>query len=239
MQRYPGFEMNMTAKVDVPEVGQSMSMSGSGVFNGTTGQGKLTMRTSGSPGGDFQMTELIDGAVVYMSSPAFAPVLPAGASWLKLDMSAALPDSQSDLGGFDPTGQFAQLQSVSSNVRAVGSEKVGDAVTTHYTATIDFRKSADAVRDAGDEAGADAIEQFADAGNPTTPVDVWIDSKGLIRRMDMLVPFAPVTGGTGGSMSMSMTLSHFGIKPRIEIPADTAVFDATDLANQALGELDG
>lgn len=236
MQSYPGFRMNMTAKLDVPAAGQSVAMSGSGLYNGRTDQAELTVGTSGMPGGDFEIKEITDGSVFYLSSPQLSQQL-GGASWMKLDLSDELPGS-SGISGVDPTEQFAQLEAVSSDVRAVASEKVDGVITTHYAATLDARRTADLLREAGDDEGAAQLETLADQGQGSTPVDVWIDRKGLMRRFDMVVPFAS-PDGTSATMSMSMTMDRFGVSPEITIPSGAEVFDATELADQALGELSG
>ena len=69
-------------------------------------------------------------------------------------------------------------------------------------------------------------------GGPVS-VEVWIDRAGLVRRTAMTVPFE-LMGGPGASMSMTMDFFNFGIEPEIEIPADEAVFDATELGKEVL-----
>ena len=64
-------------------------------------------------------------------------------------------------------------------------------------------------------------------------VDVWIDRKDLVRRMEMTIPFA-IPGQPASQLTMSFEIYDFGAAPRIEVPPADDVFDATELTEQAL-----
>lgn len=225
----PGVQVEIAAKVNAPQTGESMTMTGNGVFNGQTNQGKLDFRATSSSGPSIQMSEVFSGSVFYLSSPQLTPLMPPGTSWMKVDLGDVLSDAESQAGGFDPTQQLEELQGISSDIHAVGSETVDDVITTHYTGTLDVEAAAERLRDQGEDEIADQLEN----SGVSSPVDVWIDRKGMVRRMDMTVAFP--AAGTSASMAMSMTFSHFGIKPRITLPAESEVFDASSLTEDALG----
>ncbi|CAN5535186.1 hypothetical protein BH10ACT11_BH10ACT11_12300 [soil metagenome] len=239
MQSYPGFEMDFTGSASSPQTGESIRMTGGGVFNGQTGRARIAIRTQGASSGDFSVTEVADDSTFYLQVPGLASQLPNGASWMKLDLSDELPDPDQDVGSLDPAEQFQQLQAVSPDARSVGQEKVGGVITTHYAATVDLNRQVDLLRDQGEDEAADQLEKVIDAnGQSSTPVDVWIDQKGLIRRMDMTIPFGAVAG-PGASISMSMELTHFWAEPKIDLPPESDVFDATEIAKQSLQQITG
>ena len=94
---------------------------------------------------------------------------------------------------------------------------------------FDPERQAEQLRDAGNELGAELVEKEGGASQ----VDVWIDRRGLVRRTAMTVPYELV-GGPGSTMGLTMDFYDFGASPDIEIPADEAVFDATDIGTEAL-----
>jgi hypothetical protein len=222
---YPGFRMSITAKVDAG--GQSFGMSGNGVFNGATNQGKLDLSTQGSPAGAFSMSEVFSGSTFYVSSPQLSAVIPSGANWIKVDVGDELSSKEADVGAFDPTQQIQELQGVSSDIRAVGSEMVGKAITTHYKGTIDSSALSDSLRDQGEDEAADSVE----SSGQTAPVDVWVDREGLLRRIDLAQDLS--IQGTSARMAMSMTFSNYGIKPQIALPSDVETLDAGALSDLA------
>jgi hypothetical protein len=68
---------------------------------------------------------------------------------------------------------------------------------------------------------------------PTVPEDVWIGKDGLVHRIRL--SFGLDQQGKQMQMSMAMDLYDYGADVFIVAPPASAVFDATDLAQQGLG----
>ena len=134
---------------------------------------------------------IIDGLTFYTRSPLFDQALPAGKRWLKIDLDAIGKQAGFDVGalmtqgaGQDPTQVLAYLKAASGDVSRVGSEAVRGVPTTHYKATIDFRKMPDSAPADQRAAVRRSIEQLIElSGASTAPIEVWIDEDGLARRL--------------------------------------------------------
>jgi hypothetical protein len=213
------------------------TITGSGVMNGETERAWLELRGSDpTQGRQFTMTEVVDGANVYVRMPEIAQSLGAGKPWLLFRAESLFGDPWAGSGGLgggmsaNPRGQLDQLESETNDVKTVGREPVDGVDTTHYTATIDMQKALDEVGDQSGEA-ADLLQQSLDQLGATETVDVWIDGDGLLRRM-----VATLGMGAAGNFTMTVDFSDYGIRPLIDVPPQSAVFDATSMLDQMLSE---
>jgi hypothetical protein len=217
----------------------SMTMSFSGVYSGVQDRSRLDMtaQLSGATSMTMTIAAIQDGLVTYMSSPLFGDQLPNGAHWMKIDLSEFgidSPDAASSTGAVDGRQVLDSLSAVSGDARAVAIERVRGVKTTHYAATIDPALQAQQLRDAGaDDAVAEAVEQSG-----PSDVSVWIDGKGMVRRVDLAAPLA-IPGEPTATMSMSFEYYDFGINPDIAVPVESDTFDATELGRQALEAASG
>jgi hypothetical protein len=170
------------------------------------------------------MSAVQDGLVVYMSSPLFAGQLPNGAHWMRVDY-AQLGGDEADLrasNSMDGRQVLEQLDAISGVTQTVGLEKVRGTTTTHYRATLDPDKL-------GAGAAADATGGVA---------DIWIDQKGLVRRVDMQI-WVALPGSAPMQMSMSVEYFAFGINPNIAIPAASDAADITQISQAAAAQATG
>jgi hypothetical protein len=242
---YPGARMAIEGGFEVPGSGEVLTMTGEGEYNGKTGRSRITMgadlppaAAEQVPGGRFeieQVGETRPGTVVmYMRSAAFGQ-LPGGAEWMKLDLSEQVGGQMQSP---DPREQLKMLRS-SEDFEKVGTEQVRGVPTTHYTATVDQSDEVERLRDEGEDAAADFMEQVIDAndGVDTVDVEAWVARDKTIRRMKMEIPFSLGTAPAGSSMLMTMELYDFGIEPDIELPSDDEVFDATEIAREGIEQL--
>jgi hypothetical protein len=169
-----------------------------------------------------------------MRSAAFGQ-LPGGAQWMKLDLSEQVGGQMQSP---DPREQLKMLRS-SEDFEEVGTERVRGVQTTHYKATVDQSDEVERLRDEGEDAAADFMEQVIEAndGVDTVDVEAWVARDKTIRRMKMEIPFSLGTALAGSSMLMTMELYDFGIEPDIELPSDDDVFDATEIAREGIEQL--
>jgi hypothetical protein len=220
-------ELAMSGKVSA--AGQEIPLNGEGAFDLKAKRGRFTMTTDVPGQGAIRVEELVDGLVVYMRSDALASRLPAGKSWLKLDLREAGRKAGIDLaqlqqlsgGGSDPT-QFLGYLRKAGDVKEVGSEDLGGTPTTHYHATIDLAKLAGS---AG--AAASSLRQLQQlSGMKSLPTDVWIDASGRVRRQTVSIAAqqpVPVR------FDMTIDYKRFGVPVDVAPPPAGETVDASSL----------
>jgi hypothetical protein len=242
--KYPGARMSVYGQLDVPGSGAVLTMTGQGVYNGTTGLSRITVgadlppaAAAQIPGGRFEIEQVGEERpgtlVMYMRSAAFGE-LPGGAGWVKFDFSDVVESQRS----LDPSDQIKMLRS-SKDFEELGSEVVRGVPTTHYSATVDQSDEVERLRDEGEDNAADVLEKViaANDGDDTIRVEAWVARDHTIRRLRMEVPFSLGTDPAGTTMLVSTDLYDFGIEPDIELPDEDDVFDATEIAYDELDRL--
>jgi hypothetical protein len=229
----PGVRMTftMSAQGSVP-----FSMSGTGVMNGEAKQGEFQFSAHGaSPSGvrDLTIKEIVDDLDVYMNMGDFTASLGSTKPWILIRADAfagMLGGDSSGLGAgmnASPQQQLESLESASESVAEVGPEQVGGVATTHYTAVIDMDKALGEIRDRADKLGELLTKSMEGVANPT--VDVWIDGQGLLRRETSVMSLPQL-----GSVSMAMDFTDYGIRPQIEVPPESEVYDMTPMFERLL-----
>jgi hypothetical protein len=215
-----------------------MTISGKGVMNGETNRASIAMSATGSTVSGtqgFTLEEVVDDGDLYLRSPELGAAFGDSAKWM-LMRSEALGDLlQSSASGAgmsaSPTQQLDALKEASSEVTEVGPERLNGTTTTHYRAVLDVDKLTDEIKSEVSGEFGDLIERSMDRVSSST-VDVWIDANGLLRRET-----SNSAMGSLGSFTMTMDFSHYGIRPEIEVPPSSEVFDVTPLVQRALDEL--
>ena len=135
--------------------GGSAELDGTGAFDGSAGTLALDMtpllRQTGAPAGiDGHVKEILlqekGDPVMYLNLPFLAAHLPAGKSWIRLDLKkagAALSQNFNAL--FNQANQTPSesLELIRGGTfTKVGTETVDGVTTTHYKGTIDLAKAA-------------------------------------------------------------------------------------------------
>lgn len=240
-----------------PGADEPFAFGGEGTFDATANRAALTMdlsglaslfgglfggagATTGAPDFDdpslWQIEAVQDGTVMYLRFPAVASELPAGKSWVRVDLREA-----GKLQGFDfsQLEQFTQndprqildyLQAASGDVTTVGAEDVRGVGTTHYRATVDLLRYQQLVPAAKREELGSMLEDLVDeSGIREVPVDVWVDAHGLVRRLTMA--FSATQPGTSDTVQASMRfeLYDYGKDVAIAIPSPSQVVDGSAL----------
>jgi hypothetical protein len=186
---------------------------------------------------------VFDNTTVYEMLPRqLVPTLPAGKSWVKVDLAAAgrsigvsvnaLSQSQAS----DPSQTLAYLRGASDNVTRVGTEDVRGTQTTHYRAVLDLNRAA-AASPSAREAIKSAVNQL---GTSKQPADVWIDPQGRLRRLSYSVDLskskvAASTPGVPTSLTFSLELFDFGVPVEAAVPPPDQVVDLGALTGKSGG----
>jgi hypothetical protein len=198
--------------------GTRLTMSGSGDFQNDPQLGELTLSFASAQGSS-SIHEVMKDWTIYMSSPLFSRFLPAGKTWMSLNMKKATKALGVDITSFSsqsPGQTLEQLKS-SGSVARVGRAQINGALTTHYRATVDVSKVPN----------GDKIVKLT--GVKYEPVEVWVGRDGLVRRVQMSYS-APASGG----LKMQMDFSHYGEPVYVEVPDDSVTFDATEATEKLL-----
>ncbi len=244
-----GARMSIAAHVDGAGLPASVTIGGSGFFNYKSHEGSLELTLSGLPesaaagigSGGLQIQELIAANDIYVGSSLFAGKLPGGAHWIKIDLGRAgqaigLDPQQLLSGQSNPAQLLDYLKASSGSVTKVGTDLVRGVSCTHYRGAIDLAKLADASPAAQRAKVRAALQKLiAQFGSQQLPVDVWVDGKGLVRRISLSMSL-PVSGQTVSSQIL-IELFDFGPTPTVTVPAASDVYDATQAALSGLGSV--
>jgi hypothetical protein len=170
------------------------------------------------------------GEDAYVRFPAMADELPDGTSWVRGDYAGvgALGAGVDDFTQVDPRELLGLLRAASGDVEVVGTEELRGSETTHYRATVD---PAEYAKTASDHEQLDALvdELVKQSGIGDVPVDVWLDTTGMVRKVTLAFAATP-PGGTGtAESSVSFELWDYGEPVTIEAPPASEVVDASTL----------
>lgn len=222
------FDTTVTAE------GQNLHMTGDGAVDFDKRAATMTfdvgdvLRGSGLPASPGERwTVLTNGLIVYMRAPTLSRQLPGGKEWLELDIERLAKSRHVNLAQLqpltqsDPTQMLDYLKAVSGKIEKVGSEDVRGVATTHYRATVDLDKVAD-------QAPANARKAFRTSiaslerglGTHEIPVDVWVDSQNLVRRLSEHLTIA-----TGGKVDFTVDFFDFGAPVSVTTPPASETMD--------------
>lgn len=192
--------------------GQIVTFTGTGDFDTKKHVGSLSGNVAaGALNG--AIDEVSIGTVAYVKSELLSAFLPAGKTWVKLDLAKTAKVQGIDITSVlsqDPTQALTQLQSL-SGVAKVGTATLGGVATTHYRARLDLSK----------------LKGAAKTG--TGRYDVWIGEDGYVHRVKAIV----TTGGV--TSTLTTDLSAFGEPVSVDVPKAADTFDGTNASIPGLG----
>ena len=223
--------------------GQRLGMHGSGVIDGTSAEMSFRL---GSMAGQLapqlahaNLKEIAleqDGDyVIYLKLGSLSSQLPGGKQWIKLDLTKLGKSAGLDLGQLmsssqlQPTDLLGMLEAEGAKVQKVGPASIDGVATTHYRVKIDMAKALQ-------EKGLTSPMLKDIAGRVKTATDnVWVGKDGLVRRVRLAYSLGTPSGNSQAAMTMN--LYDYGAKVSIAPPPSSAVFEATQFAQQGLGSL--
>jgi len=212
-----------TVKIDFGISGKAVKGGGRGVFDtSTNGAGRLAMTVEGNSGGATTVDTISSGALLYIRSPVFQQVMPAGKQWVRVDLAQLAKQNGVDLGSLvdsnpTPTGALAYLRGSTGSVQDLGKEKVKGENTTHYRTTIDLEQAAKRAKGSTRQ----SIRRVIDvAGVTKLPVEVWVGDDGYVRK----VTYAQHSG-RNQSAKITMEMYDFGSPVTITPPPAAMVID--------------
>lgn len=177
----------------------------------------------------WQVDAVQEGAVSYVRFPALANRLPPGKSWIRTDGTTKVQGF--DLDQFatgDPRTLLDVLKAASAQIETVGSEELHGVETTHYRAMIDPREYANVAPGEKREELFSLVEQMGvQSGLATIPVDVWLDSNGLVRKLLLEISATNPGSSESSDASIAFELWDYGENVEIVLPPVTQVVDAS------------
>jgi hypothetical protein len=190
--------------------GRYLGLTMRGVANNADGSGRFSVVfTEG--GKSFRADAISDGSITYMRSDLFASKLPGGKSWIKVDVKKLADKGLGSLSGLQDSSPAKPLQALraAGKTTKVGRATVAGVPTTKYHTIVDLEK-----------------EKLADQmGAKHLPIDVWIDRKGLVRKMSFAQsPADPTKAG-----KFTYVLTGFGPTVTVKPPPSDETIDIFDL----------
>jgi hypothetical protein len=235
-----GAQLALRASVELPAAGAPLTIAGHGEINLKEREGELFMSIGGLPAsiaqklpsGGLAMTELLTKDTIYIGSPAFASKLPHGAKWLKVDLAKAAAglglEPQALTSGQTDPGQYLQyLKASGGHVQKLGGETVRGVATTRYRGSIDLHRAAELLPAKDRAASRAAAEKaIAQLGTASLPIEVWIDSRHMVRKLQLSLS-SSVSGQHVGT-KIEEELFGFGPTPGVNPPASDEVLELPD-----------
>jgi hypothetical protein len=238
----PGARLSMQIVVTVSGVPQQITMDANGHLAFKSQEGEITMQLNGVPGAAAgglgeggTIEERFVAGKLFMGSSAFAGKLPNGASWMEIDLASAikklgLDPSALSSGQSNPAQFLEYLRASGGGVLMTGTERVRGVETTRYSGTIDLRKLPGAESSAAQKA-IDGI--VAATGTSTIPVQVWVDSKKLVRKLSLAMSLA--LAGQRVETKVGEEFFDFGPQPSVQAPAASETYELPTSGLSSLG----
>lgn len=239
----PGFKMSLSGEVLQSGSSQRLTSSGSGVFDRSTRRAVMNIRVDYNGGSSTTEAEYA-GLELYERVPSsnHSPAL-HGKPWLKYNVRSVDAAVGINLSALDSSGAYSSnpdemlsfLRATGARATRLGSELVRGVPTTHYRATIDYRRYASLVapaQRAAVRASVATLERLT--GTYTQVVDVWIDRQHRVRREELSYTEC-VPGGSGTTHThMALEYFDFAVQAIPPLPRNTETADVTSYIVKAL-----
>jgi hypothetical protein len=230
-----GEKMLLTIKLSSPTLPGAISGSGNGTFDQRSRSGTLSLAmalpkspaiTQALGGNTLKINEILHGSTIYMQLPSVLMKLLSGGQskpWLSLNVAklAGVP-GLSSIGGnpvsSNPAALLGYLRAAGSNVTTVGHDVVDGFGTTHYRADLTASQAANRLPASSQQAFKALLQQ---AHLSQIPIDVWIDSKHLVRRIGLNLQASQ--GGQAVNEAVTIDIPEYGPQPQPTIPPASEV----------------
>jgi hypothetical protein len=238
----PGYRIRMALEMTSSALSSPITATGGGVVDlrDHSASMSLAMDLGAQPqvvqqlgSSTLRMEMITEGGAVYVRLPAAAAAaLPtSGRQWVRVDLAklSSIP-GLSSLGGnpttSDPTSVLRSLRSVSDGIVDEGSQRIGRVQTEHYHADLSVSQLTGSLP----SAERSVLSRALPSGG--IPVDVWIDSSHLVRRVVMTLDVGVPTGPSVHE-AVTVDLDHYGPQQAPVPPPSDQVTDLTSLAKAA------
>jgi hypothetical protein len=239
----PGFRMSFSADVTESSTSMRFTSAGSGVFNRRTDRAVMNVRVEEGEHASSSESQYT-GAELYMRLPSSDRSSAVDHKpWIEYDVRSVDAAVGINLSSLESSGAYSSspdemlsfLRATGARALRIGSERVRGAPTTHYRATIDYRRYANVVapaQRATARASVAALERLT--GTHTQVVDVWIDRQHRVRREELTYTEC-VPGGRGTSQfHVELEYFDFAVQAIPPVPRKAEVANVTGDVVKAL-----
>jgi hypothetical protein len=203
--------------------GSKVTFDGAFDFGQRAGEYSATLAAFGVPSNEKVRGLVLDGAIylgfdALRGLPGFEST-PPDKEWLKLTPAIL---GVSEIAQRDPGVSLDALRGAKGEVKRVGRENVRGVRTTHYRVTVDLDQ---AIANAPEDQRSRVQDSAGALGSDTLPADVWIDTKGRLRKMKLRLE------GTSVSNPGSVAFEFFelGAPFTVTRPAPNEVIDFAEI----------
>jgi hypothetical protein len=228
----PGMRFAMTMRV-TSESSTPMTASGKGTYNGETNLAEVAYSGTTSHGPGLTFKAILGESAWYFDYPSLAGKMPEGKEWFKLEGFPAQSD-QSMLGVESPD-EMLETVGAAGTVRRTGHVKVRNKQTTRYRLTLPASEVLNLLRSEGKVETAEQLESAAVQLVGPIRIEAFIDGNGILRRVRTASTITMV--GKMATTAAQMDFFDFGIKPDIQVPSDSQVYDVTPVLEEKLEAL--
>ncbi|MGN6257362.1 MAG: hypothetical protein ACTHN3_06395 [Solirubrobacterales bacterium] len=226
----PGMRIDMTLTMGT-ESGL-VTVTGKGAYNGETNLAEVSYDANSS-GKRMEFDAILGESAWYFRYPQLAGRMPEGKEWMKLEGFPGQKE-MSTPGVVSPEESLQMLRG-SGAVRRLGRVRIGHVQTTRYRVTLTAGEIAKGLRAQGKDELAEELERVAPEMVGPVRSEVFVDRHGVVRRMRMAS--TSLSDGRPVTTKMQMDLFDFGIKPDVQVPDDSRVYDLTPLLEEKLEAL--
>lgn len=221
VERAGSLQFDMGLRISVS--GRTLSETGSGTFDVTNQRG---IGTFALPDGLGNAALVQGGRWLYVRVRSQQLSMTQGKHWVGIHLSSV--GDTSALGGSDLLARL-RLLAGADHVSVVGQDDVAGVPTTRYHVEVDVAK---AVAQIPPQLRTGSAGDLQAAGVTTLPLDIWIDSSGLPRKLSEHLTIHGVT------LDMTMTMSRYGRHVHVAIPRSSDVLtvaNVTEALQDAIG----
>jgi hypothetical protein len=228
----------MSIETTIPD--GDITLTGEGAFDMAESRGHLTFTATGTGQGAAAaeqvgtMEAVYDDFVAYMRMPVLERLLPEGKKWIKIDFQAVGKETGVDFQQLAQLGQNNPMQQLdylkgATDIEEVGTEDVRGTETTHYKGVLDF----DSLKEQVPEGAGGSIDRIkAMTGIEKAPIEVWLDSEGLPRRVsyrfDYDIPATATSSAQPGQIAATIEYFDFGTDVTVEVPRADEIYDPAE-----------
>jgi hypothetical protein len=224
----------MTMTMTTQMQSMSVSYTATGEYDFVHSRGMISMLSPTA------MTEIFIPPTAYIKLPSGSGTMPDGKSWIALGTGTSDGLGSSlfgPFGGTDPADLLASLTAVSASVTSLGPTTIRGVKVTGFRVHIDPAKAAARVP-SRERAG---FREFTSSlGRGPIPVDVWVDSQNLVRRVKLSLHLPDGEGASAKTQMVEVTdFYDFGVPVRVSPPPASQTASMSQLISSGLAKSGG
>ncbi len=240
-----GFKFALTMHETIPSAGAIVT-NGTGSFSPDSHQAAMAMQMTLPPGAGLstlKMQMVLDKGNIYMKwPPALASKIPGGKPWVYINLAqvgkatglSGLGSLLNSSSSFSNPSQYLNFlrAATGGSVKNLGPATVNGISTTRYHAKVDLTKLVQAAPASQRKAMQQLLNSLRSKGAVSEiPMDVWIDSSHLVRRVQS--SFTETVNGQSVAIAMTENFLQYGAQPAPVVPPASQTENLLSLLHSA------